>query len=123
MQTLKTFLSAVLAKKYMNPSSDTINVLAGLDNVDTVFGDFVGSLDAIIRGGRSCESTTMGDRYQNECMLTEVCSRTTGKGRRGGTGCHLRCIPDESTHLLYTKGSISCHHKSWYPIQRASKES
>lgn len=48
----------MLAKKYMNPSSDIINVLAGLDHVDTVFADFVGALDGIIRNGRSCELAT-----------------------------------------------------------------
>jgi len=42
----------VLAKKYTNPSSDVITVLAGLDHVDTVFTDFAGALDAILRNGR-----------------------------------------------------------------------
>ena len=55
-QTLNTFLVAVLAKKYTNPSSDIIEVLAGLDNVDTVFTDFVSALDSIIRNGKSCQS-------------------------------------------------------------------
>lgn len=50
-QTLTTFFSAVLPKKYTNPSSDIIAVLAGLDHVDTVFTDFVGALDSIIRNG------------------------------------------------------------------------
>ena len=54
-QTLSIFLSSVLVKKYTNPSSDIITVLAGLDNVDTVFTDFVGTLDSIIRHGRSRE--------------------------------------------------------------------
>ncbi len=54
-QTLSSFLSAVFAKKYTNPSSDIIAVLAGLDQVDTVFTEFVGSLDGIIRNGRTCE--------------------------------------------------------------------
>ena len=49
-------MTAVLAKKYTNPSSDIITVLAGLDHVDNVFTDFVGALDTIIRNGRSCES-------------------------------------------------------------------
>lgn len=54
-QTLSTFLAAVLAKKYTNPSSDIITVLAGLDHIDAVFTDFVGSLDYIIRNGKSSE--------------------------------------------------------------------
>ncbi|KAK3311996.1 hypothetical protein B0H66DRAFT_100604 [Apodospora peruviana] len=55
LDTLSIFLGAVLAKKYTNPSSDIIEVLAGLDHVDTVFTDFVGALDSIIRNGRSLE--------------------------------------------------------------------
>lgn len=78
LQTLKTFLAAVLAKKYMNPSSDIINVLAGLDNVDTVFSDFVGALDAIIRNGRSCELETPGAHSQN--TTNTICSGLTGEG-------------------------------------------
>lgn len=54
-QTLSTFLSAVLSKKYTNPSSDIITVLAGLDHIDAVFTDFVSSLDYIIRNGKSSE--------------------------------------------------------------------
>ncbi|KAI0454437.1 hypothetical protein F5B21DRAFT_514707 [Xylaria acuta] len=55
LETLTTFFSAVLPKKYTNPSSDIIAVLAGLDHVDTVFTDFVGALDGIIRNGTTLE--------------------------------------------------------------------
>lgn len=44
---------AVLGKKYTNPSSDIIELLAGLDHVDTVFTEFVGALESLIRNGRS----------------------------------------------------------------------
>lgn len=44
---------AVLAKKFTNPSSDIIELLAGLGHIDTVFSDFVGALESLIRGGRS----------------------------------------------------------------------
>lgn len=50
---MSIFLSAVLSKKYTNPSSDIITVLAGLDHVDAVFTDFVGSLDHIVRNGKT----------------------------------------------------------------------
>lgn len=53
LQTLSTFMLAVLAKKYTNPSSDIIELLAGLDHIDHVFTDFVGALESIIRTGRS----------------------------------------------------------------------
>jgi hypothetical protein len=44
---------AVLGKKYTNPSSDIIELLAGLDHVDTVLSEFVGALESLIRNGRS----------------------------------------------------------------------
>ncbi|KAI0843257.1 DUF1741-domain-containing protein [Hypoxylon sp. FL0890] len=55
LETLTTFFSAILPKKYTNPSSDIIAVLAGLDQVDAVFTDFVGALEGIIRNGTSME--------------------------------------------------------------------
>ncbi|KAI5864092.1 DUF1741-domain-containing protein [Durotheca rogersii] len=55
LETLTTFFSAILSKRYTNPSSDIIAVLAGLDHVDAVFTDFVGALDGIIRNGKTME--------------------------------------------------------------------
>ncbi|KAI9820691.1 MAG: hypothetical protein M1827_005060 [Pycnora praestabilis] len=54
-QTLTAFLGGVLQKKYTNPSSDIIAVLAGLDQVDATFTEFVSSLDNLIRGGRNLD--------------------------------------------------------------------
>jgi hypothetical protein len=50
---LTVFLGAVLNKKYTNPSSDIISVLAGLHDADAVFSDFVSALDGAIRNGRN----------------------------------------------------------------------
>ncbi|KAJ5809582.1 uncharacterized protein N7503_001800 [Penicillium pulvis] len=55
LDTLATFLTSILSKKYTNPSSDVINVLAGLDEVDRVISEFVSVLDGIIRNGSSLE--------------------------------------------------------------------
>lgn len=55
LETLTTFFSVVLPKKYTNPSSDIITVLAGLDHVDQIFTDFVAALDTIIRNGESLD--------------------------------------------------------------------
>lgn len=57
-QTLTIFLTSILGKKYTNPSSDVITVLAGLDEVDHVISDFVAVLDGIIRNGKTREYTT-----------------------------------------------------------------
>ena len=53
LATLATFLSAVLSKKYNNPSSDVIDLLAGLDRVDAVLSDFVAALDQLLRYGKT----------------------------------------------------------------------
>ena len=61
---------AVLAKKYTNPSSDIIELLAGLDHIDTVFTEFVSALESLIRNGRStaheCCPNGMGHVGQEE---------------------------------------------------------
>ncbi|KAL4803646.1 hypothetical protein BDV18DRAFT_144110 [Aspergillus unguis] len=51
LETLTVFLACVLKKKYTNPSSDVITVLAGLDRVDPVMTNFVAVLDGIVRSG------------------------------------------------------------------------
>ncbi|PNS20990.1 hypothetical protein CAC42_3327 [Sphaceloma murrayae] len=51
--TLSVFLSKILSKRYQSPSSDIIEVLAGLDYVDAVFNDLVGALDKAIMQGRT----------------------------------------------------------------------
>ena len=53
-QTLATFLDAALSKKFTNPSSDALAVLAGLHNADTVMSEFVAAVDTVIRSGRTC---------------------------------------------------------------------
>lgn len=55
-QTLQIFFAKVLSKRYTSPSSDIIEVLAGLDDVDYVFTDLVAALDGIIKDGRTSES-------------------------------------------------------------------
>ncbi|KAL3427144.1 hypothetical protein PVAG01_00653 [Phlyctema vagabunda] len=55
LDTITAFLTAVLPKKYTNPSSDIINVLAGLDQVDAIFTEFVAALDTTIKTGRNLD--------------------------------------------------------------------
>ncbi|KAI4117452.1 MAG: hypothetical protein LQ345_002317 [Seirophora villosa] len=47
LDTLTVFLDIVLAKRYTNPSSEIITVLAGLDDVDDVFLDFANAIEYI----------------------------------------------------------------------------
>ncbi|EEQ33618.1 hypothetical protein McanMca71_004613 [Microsporum canis] len=55
LETLTAFLASALAKKYTNPSSDIISILAGLDEVDHICSEFVSVLDGIIRNGSSLD--------------------------------------------------------------------
>ncbi|KXJ96470.1 hypothetical protein Micbo1qcDRAFT_1020 [Microdochium bolleyi] len=55
LETLTTFFTAILPKKYTNPSSDIIAVLAGLDQIDAVFTEFVAALDNVIRNGKTLD--------------------------------------------------------------------
>jgi hypothetical protein len=52
---LNTYLAAVFAKKYNNPTTDIITVLAGLESIDAVFSDFVSAIDTALRIGRDGE--------------------------------------------------------------------
>lgn len=55
LETLTIFLDAALTKRYTNPSSDIISVLAGLHDADAILTDFVATLDSTVRSGRSIE--------------------------------------------------------------------
>lgn len=55
LDTLSVFLREILSKRYTNLSSDIIALLTGLDYVDSIFTDFVASLDNIIKNGRTVE--------------------------------------------------------------------
>ncbi|KAF2718467.1 DUF1741-domain-containing protein [Polychaeton citri CBS 116435] len=52
LDALTVFFAVVLSKKYTNPSADIIDVLAGLDHIDSVFNDLVSVLDRTIKEGR-----------------------------------------------------------------------
>lgn len=58
-QNLTAFLGGVLAKKYPNPSSDVIAILAGLDQVDRVVSDLVSGIDDLARNGSSGRSVCL----------------------------------------------------------------
>ncbi|KAL9601960.1 MAG: hypothetical protein Q9219_002184 [cf. Caloplaca sp. 3 TL-2023] len=56
LDTLTVFLGVVLAKRYTNPSSEIITVLAGLDDVDDVFPNFANAIEMVVRAGGSIET-------------------------------------------------------------------
>ena len=61
-QNLTAFLGGILSKKYTNPSSDVIAVLAGLDEVDKLVSDLISGIDDLIRNGSNSESIRFRQR-------------------------------------------------------------
>lgn len=57
-QNLTASLGGLLSKKYTNPSSDVIAVLAGLDQIDKRMSDLVNGIDDLVRNGRTSELFT-----------------------------------------------------------------
>lgn len=49
IQNLTAFLCAVFSKRYTNPNTDVIEVLAGLDAIDRLMSDLVHGLESTIR--------------------------------------------------------------------------
>ncbi|KAL8303163.1 hypothetical protein RB600_006868 [Gaeumannomyces tritici] len=56
LETLSTFFTAVVGKKFTNPTSDIIDVIAGLDQIDQGFTDFVSALEGLIRNGKDFDT-------------------------------------------------------------------
>lgn len=84
-QTLTVFLTSILSKKYTNPSSDVITVLAGLDEVDHVISDFVAVLDRTIRNGSSCKSLPVMLLTNTVAVDPNFSSRCAAQGHQD---CH-----------------------------------
>ena len=59
-KTLIVFLGVVFSKKYTNPSSDIITVIAGLDEVDAVMSDFANAIEHQLKSGASGELCNTG---------------------------------------------------------------
>ena len=62
------FLDAVLNKRYGNPGADVMTVLAGLDDVDAIFSDFVAVLEDII----GTEKTSADARIHEDWRRTRI---------------------------------------------------
>ena len=67
-------MSIILAKRYTNPSADIITVLAGLDEVDTVFLDLANAIDRVVRNSESCKQRILA--FHEIMLIPEVEART-----------------------------------------------
>lgn len=78
------FFAVVLAKKYLNPSSDIIEVLAGLDNVDAVFNSLVDTLDVVMKDGRT------GMRFSRAIVAQHLLTLSSRSPTKGSSNCDRR---------------------------------
>lgn len=93
----------MLAKKYTNPSSDIIEVLAGLDDVDAVFSELVAALDDVISGGKTGKTAPCDDHAHD--LIDD--STHTAKGRADRHCCCLWRLPDGTYILLHAPRYVS----------------
>jgi hypothetical protein len=101
-QNLTAFLGGVLSKKYTNPSSDVIALLAGLDEVDKRVSDLVNGIDVLARNGSSSEST----RSCEEARLI-FSSPASRKSNRDCIGTDSGSVPNRTDLLPHSSGSLS----------------
>ena len=106
-QTLTVFFAVTLAKKYTNPSSDIIEVLAGLDSVDAVFAELVTTLDQTIKDGRTGKSNFLA---VNTLRLT-IRSWNPAKGCADNHCSRFRRIPDGAGVVFYQSRLLSSAHE------------
>lgn len=109
-QTLTIFLGSILVKKYTNPSSDIITVLAGLDEVDQVFTDFVAVLDKIIRSGGQRKLLYSISRINSS--LSEDNSGPPSKSYQNDHRHDQRSIQNKPRRLLHATGFLPFHNES-----------
>ena len=100
----------MLAKKYTNPSSDIIEVLAGLDNVDAVFAELVATLDQVIKDGRTSKFLALSDVCYR-CAYTSCYSRATTKSRANRNRRSLWWIPNRPRFVLHQSRLLPGAHE------------
>jgi hypothetical protein len=105
-KTLTAFLSAVLNKKYTNPSADVIEVLAGLDDVDKLITELVSGLDKLIRAGSTCQLLSL---IFSSPFILMMHSRTSEKGHWNCSVLDLEYLPDWASDLSHSSRSLSCN--------------
>jgi hypothetical protein len=101
-------MASVLGKKYTNPSSDIIELLAGLDHIDTVFADFVAALESLIRAGRSSGFECCPNGIGHAGHLHD---RPAAEGCRGGLSSRIGGVPDQPAVVFYAEGLVPGHHQ------------
>jgi hypothetical protein len=100
----------VLSKKYTNPSSDIISVLAGLHDADAVFADFVASLEVAIRNGRT-GAFLYTNSYIMDVELIPLCSGSAAKGREDSIVHGVRSLPNRLDILFHTQRPLSRYNE------------
>ncbi len=107
-QTLTVFLSVVLSRRYTNPSSEIITVLAGLDEVDACFLDFVDAIENAIRSdgsGKSWHCAKQGSNLTNS-VKDEIRQKAVDVGIALTAGAYQTSLVSYFTHRDLFPGLI-----------------
>ncbi|MCJ1433101.1 hypothetical protein MMC27_002460 [Xylographa pallens] len=98
LETLTVFLAGVLSKRYTNPSSDIITVLAGLDEVDAVFSDFANAIETTIRTGRTSMSMDALRFLRSDLLVEDVRKKAIEAALSLTSGAYQTSLVSYFTH-------------------------
>jgi len=115
LENFTAFLAAVLAKRFTNPSTDIIEVLAGLENVDKNMTDLVTGLENLISKSTSetlqrkavdCTVATVAGSYQ-----TSIVAYFIHKDFFHGLMKYVQNTPDAAPAALSLLGLLANYNK------------
>ena len=82
----------------MNTSTDVITVLAGLDEVDSVFIDFADVIETLIHSG----GTGMSPKSLNCCMILMLARKPETQSSQCCSSTRFWSLPDFSDLIFHT---------------------
>lgn len=115
LDNLTSFLSAALSKKYASPSTDIIEIVAGLQDVDKVMTDLVNSLNSVIDRGKSvslrrraidCAAAIVSGSYQSSLATYFI-----HKDFFHGLMKYVQTSPDSAPPALCLLGLLANYNK------------
>ena len=115
LENLAGFLSAVFTKRYTNPSTDIIEVLAGLDAIDKLISDLVNGLEAIIRSSSSLhfrtKAVSTATAMVSGAFQTSLVSYFMHRDLFPATTRYIIDDPDSSLQAFILLGLLASYNK------------
>lgn len=115
LENLAGFLSAVFTKRYTNPSTEIIEVLAGLDAIDKLVSDLVNGLEAIIRSSSNPEFRTKAvvtaTSMVSGAFQTSLVSYFMHRDLFPALTKYIHDVPDSSLQAFILLGLLANYNK------------